>query len=104
MESRARAAALLPVWAVITAAGIGSTLAFTAVQGSRAGCLGPGVADLVSILGIAGLSFGVSALVLVGAVPRYRSIPAACGAAASLAVSLYAVVTFLAQDGAVCPV
>jgi hypothetical protein len=102
MNARTRAAALLPVWALIGLAGLASTLAFTAVQASRAGCMETGVANLVAVAGIAGLGFAVSALLLVGAVPRYRDLPAAFGAAAALALSIYAVVTFLAQDGAAC--
>lgn len=102
MNARVRAAALLPVWAIVGTAGLASTLSFTAVQASRSGCIGTQVADFVAVGGIAGLGFAVSALLLVGAVPRYRALPAAAGAVAALALSLYAVVTFLAQDGAAC--
>jgi hypothetical protein len=102
MKTRARAAALLPVWALVGAAGLASTLSFTAVQASRAGCLGTRSADLVSVLGVAGLGLAIAALLMVGAVPRYRTGAAVGGAAATLVLSAYAVVTFLAHDGAVC--
>jgi hypothetical protein len=102
MNTRARAAALAPVWALVGAAGLVATLSFTAVQASRAGCIETRVADLVSVGGIAGLGLAVSALLLVGAVPRYRAPAPVLGASAALALSLYAVVTFLAQDGAAC--
>ena len=102
MNARVHAAALLPVWAIVGMAGLASTLSFTAVQASRGGCIGTQVADFVAVGGIAGLGFAVSALLLVGAVPRYRALPPAAGAVAALALSLYAVVTFLAQDGAAC--
>lgn len=102
MNARARAAALLPVWALVGTAGLAATLSFTAVQASRTGCIGTGVADLVSIGGIAGLGLSVSALLLVGAVPRYRAPAPICGASIAFALSLYAVVTYLAQDGAGC--
>ena len=102
MNTRARAAALVPVWALVGAAGIAATLSFTAVQASRAGCIATDVADLVSVGGIAGLGLAVSALLLVSAVPRYRAPAPVLGASAALALSLYAVVTFLAQDGAAC--
>jgi hypothetical protein len=102
MNARARASALIPVWALVGAAGLAATLSFTAVQASRAGCIGARVADLVSVGGIAGLGLAVSALLLVGAVPRYRSPAPILGASVALALSLYAVVTFLALDGAAC--
>jgi hypothetical protein len=102
MKARARATELLPVWAVVAMAGLASTLAFITVQASRAGCIGTGVADFVAIAGIAGLGLAVSALLLVGAVPRYRALAPAFGASAALVLSLYAVVTLLAQDGAAC--
>jgi hypothetical protein len=104
MNLRARAAAPLPVWALIALAGLASTLSFAAVQGSRTGCIGTDVADLVSILGIAGLGFAVTALLVVGAVPRYRALPPVFAAAAALVLSAYAVVTFLAQEGAACAI
>ncbi|HEX7254563.1 MAG TPA: hypothetical protein VF236_01415 [Gaiellaceae bacterium] len=102
MNARARAAALLPVWALVGAAGLASTLSFTAVHASRAGCIPTRSADLVSIGSVAGLGLAVAALLMVGAVPRYRTGAAATGAAAALALSVYTVVTFLAHDGAVC--
>ncbi len=102
MNTRARATARVPVWAVVGTAGLAATLSFTAVLASRTGCIGAGVADLVSVGGIAGLGLAVSALLLVGAVPRYRAPAPVLGASAALALSLYAVVTFLAQDGATC--
>ncbi len=102
MNARARAAAILPVWALVGMAGLASTLSFTAVEASRAGCVSAQIADFVAVAGIAGLGFAVSALLVVGAVPRYRAIPPAAGAGASFALSLYAVVTFLALDGATC--
>lgn len=102
MNARARAAALVPVWALVGIAGLAATLAFTAVQASRTGCIGTRVADLVSIGGIAGLGLAVSALLLVGAVPRYRAPAPVLGASAALVLSLYAVVTYLAQDIAAC--
>jgi hypothetical protein len=104
MNARARAAAPLQVWVLIALAGLASTLSFTAVQGSRAGCIGAGVADLVSILGIAGLGFAVASLLVVGAVPRYRALPPVFGAATALVLSAYAVVTLLAQNGAACAI
>jgi hypothetical protein len=99
---KVRSAAALPVWGLVGLAGLAATLSFTAVQGSRTGCIGTDVADLVSIGGIAGFGLAASALLLVAAVPHYRTLPRACGALAALALSLYAVVTYLAQDGAVC--
>jgi hypothetical protein len=102
MKARGRATALLPVWAFVGTAGLAATLSFTAVQASRSGCIGTRVADFVSIGGIAGLGLAVSALLLVGAVPRYRAPAPAFGAAAALVLSLYTVVTYLAQDGAAC--
>ena len=102
MKARARATALVPVWALVGIAGLAATLSFTAVQGSRSGCIGTRVADFVAIGGIAGLGLAVSALLLVGAVPRYRALAPAIGASAALVLSLYAVVTLLAQDGAAC--
>ncbi len=102
MNGRARASALVPVWALIGTAGLAATLSFTAVHGSRTGCIGARVADLVSIGGIAGLGLAVSALLLVGTVPRYRAPAPVFGASAALALSLYTVVTFLAQDGTAC--
>lgn len=102
MNARARAAALLPVWALIGLAGLASTLSFSAVRASRAGCLETHAADLVSVAGIAGLGLALAALLMVGAVSRYRTPAAAGGAAAALALSAYTLVTFLAQDGAVC--
>jgi hypothetical protein len=104
MNARARAAAPLPVWVLIALAGLASTLSFTAVEGSRAGCLDTGVAGLVSILGIAGLGLAVAALVVVGTVPRYRAPAPVFGAATTLVLSVYVVVTFLAQDGAFCAI
>jgi hypothetical protein len=103
MNTRARAAAPLRVWALIALAGLASTLSFTAVYGSRTGCMGAGVAELVSILGIAGLGLAISSLLAVSAVPRYRALPV-LGAATALFLSAYAVVTLLAQDGAACAV
>lgn len=103
MNSRARAAALLPVWVMVGLAGLASTLSFTAVQASRTGCIGTAIADFVAVGGIAGLGLAVSALLLVGAVPRYRALAPAAGAGTAFALSLYAVVTFLAQDGSACP-
>lgn len=102
MSARTRGAALLPLWAVVGMAGLASTLSFAAVEVSRPGCFGKQIADFVAVAGIAGVGLAVSALLLVGAVPRYRALPPAVGAAAALALSLYAVVTFLAQDGSLC--
>jgi hypothetical protein len=102
MSTRAHAAALLPVWVVVGTAGLAATLSFTAVRASRSGCLGARTADLVSVAGVGGLGLAVAALLMVGAVPRYRTAAAVSGAAAALAVSAYAVVTFLSHDGAVC--
>ncbi|HEY7706425.1 MAG TPA: hypothetical protein VH968_04585 [Gaiellaceae bacterium] len=102
MSTRAHAAALLLVWALVGTAGLAATFSFTAVRASRSGCLGTRSADLVSIAGIGGLGLAVAALLMVGAVPRYRTAAAVGGAAAALALSSYAVVTFLAHDGAVC--
>lgn len=104
MNARARAAAPLQVWVLIALAGVASTLSFTAVRASRTGCIGADVADLVSILGIAGLGLGVTALLVVVAVPRNRAVPPLFGAAAALVLSAYAVVTLLAQDGAACAI
>ena len=104
MNARARLAALLPVWALIGTAGLASTLSFVAVEASCSGCVGSGVADLISIGGMAGLGLAVAALLLVGTVPRYRAAAPALGACAALALSLYAVVTFLAQNGSACGV
>lgn len=104
MNARARAAAPLQVWALIALAGLASTLSFTAVHGSRTGCIGADVADLVSILGIAGLGLAVASLLIVVGVPPYRAVPPVFGAAAALVLSAYAVVTLLAQDGAACAI
>jgi hypothetical protein len=102
MNSRARTTSLVPVWAVVGAAGLAATLSFTAVEASRTGCIQAGVADLISVAGIAGFGLAVSALLLVGAVPRYRAPGPVLVAAAALVLSLYTVVTFLAQDGTAC--
>lgn len=102
MNARARAAALLPVWALVGTAGLAATLSFTAVQASRTGCISTRVADLVSIGGIAGLGLAVAVFLLVGAVPRYRTPAPVFGASTAFALSLYAVVTYLTQDGAAC--
>jgi len=102
MNVRARATAPVSVWAIVGAAGLAATLSFTAVEASRGGCIDAGVAEIVSVGGIAGLGLAVSALLLVGAVPRYRSPAPVLGASVALVLSLYAVVTFLAQDGATC--
>jgi hypothetical protein len=102
MNDRARAAALLPVWAFVGMAGLTSTLAFTAVHASRLGCIETGVANLVSIGGIAGFGLAVSSLLLVAAVPRRRRVAPAAAAAVTLVLSLYAVIAYLAQ-GAACP-
>ena len=102
MNVRGRAAALLPVWAVVGLAGLASTLSFTAVHAARGACVGTGTADLVAIAGIAGLGLAVAALLMVSAVPRYRTGAALVGATAALALSVYTTVTFLAQTGAVC--
>jgi hypothetical protein len=102
MNARARAAALLPVWSLVGAAGLASTVAFTAVQASRSGCVGSQVAELVSVAAMAGLSLAVAALLMVGAVPRYRTAAAVIGATAALALSVYTVVTFLSRDATLC--
>ncbi len=102
MSSRSGAAALLPVWALIGLAGLASTLSFTAVAASRTGCIETQIGELVSVGGIAGIGLAVSALLLVGTVPRYRALPQAFGAVCVLALSVYAVVTYLAQDGTAC--
>lgn len=104
MNDRARAAAPLPVWVLIALAGLASSLSFTAVVGSRAGCIDTGVAGLVSILAIAGLGLAVAALLVVGTVSRYRALLPAFGAVTALVLSVYAVVTFLAQNGAACAI
>jgi hypothetical protein len=104
MNLRARAAAPLRVWALIALAGLASTLSFTAVFGSRTGCMGAGVAELVSILGIAGLGLAITSLLAVSAVPRHRALPPVFAAATALVLSAYAVVTLLAQNGAACAV
>ncbi len=102
MSSRARAVALLPVWALIGLAGLASTLSFTAVAASRTGCIETRIAELVAVGGIAGLGLAVSALLMVTAVPRLRAFPQALGAVSALALSVYAVVTYLTQDSAAC--
>ena len=102
MNARARAAALVPVWALVGAAGLAATLSFTAVEASRPGCIEAGVADLISVAGISGFGLAVSALLLVGTVPRYRAPGPVLVASAALVLSLYAVVRFLAQDGTAC--
>jgi hypothetical protein len=100
--NRARAAALLPVWAVVGTAGLASTLSFTAVQASRRGCIGAQVAELVSVAAMAGLGLAVAALLMVGAVPRYRTAAAVIGATVALGLSIYTVVTFLSRDATLC--
>jgi hypothetical protein len=104
MGTRARAAAPLQVWVLIALAGLASTLSFTAVQGSRTGCMGADVAELVSVLGIAGLGLALASLLVVGADPRNRALAPAFSATVALALSGYAVVTLLAQDGAACAI
>jgi hypothetical protein len=102
MNTRARAAALLPVWALVGGAGLASTLSFTAVQASRSGCVGPQVAELVSVAAMAGLGLAVAALLMVGTLPRYRTAAATIGATAALGLSVYTVVTFLSHDSTLC--
>jgi len=102
MNTRARAAALFPVWALVGTAGLASTLSFTAVQASRSGCVGAQVAELVSVAAMSGLGLAVAALLMVGAIPRYRTAAAAIGATAALGLSVYTVVTFLSQDATLC--
>lgn len=102
MSPRARAAALLPVWVLVAAAALPATLAWTIVSASRRGCLESALADLVSVGSIAGVGFALAALLLVAAVPVYRSGAAAGAATGAFALSVHAVVTFLSQDVIVC--
>ena len=102
MNTRARAAALLSVWALVGTAGLASTLSFTAVQASRGGCVGTQVAEFVSVAAMAGLGLALAALLMVGTVPRYRTAAAAIGATAALGLSVYTVVTFLSRDATLC--
>ena len=94
--------AALPIWALVGIAGLASTLSFTAARATRGGCAEPGIADLIAVGGIAGLGVGLATLVLVGAVPRYRSRAAALGTLLVLGLSIYAIVTLLARDGGAC--
>lgn len=102
MKTRARAAALLPVWILVGSAGLASTLSSTAVHASRTGCVGGQLAGFVSIAAMAGLGLAVATLMMVGAVPRYRTTAATIGAIAAFGLSVYTVVTFLSQDAALC--
>jgi hypothetical protein len=92
----------LPLWALVGIAGLASTLSFTAVRATRGGCAESGTADLIAVGGIAGLGIGLATLLLVWAVPRYRSRAVALGTLLVLGLSIYAIVTFLARDGGAC--
>ena len=96
------AAAALPLWITVASAGLAGTIAFTAVRASRIGCVPPGTADMIAVAGVAGLGLGVAALLLVGAVSRYRSVAAGAMAVSALAMSSYATVAFLIRDGGSC--
>lgn len=99
---KTRLAAALPIWALVATAGLAATLSATAVRATRVGCVGNGTADLIAVGGMAGLGVGLATLLLVGAVPRYRSGAAAVGALLALGLSIYAVVAFLASDSGTC--
>ncbi len=99
---KTRTAAALPLWILVGVAGLAGTLAFTAVRGSRIGCVGSGTADVIAVVGVAGVSLAVATLLLVGAVSHFRSVPAALAAISALALSGYAMVAFLMRDSGSC--
>jgi hypothetical protein len=99
---KASSAAALVHWILVGSAGLAGTLAFTAVQASRAGCVSSATGDLIAVAGIAGFGLALATLLLVGAVPRYRSATPALAAISALALSVYAMVALLARDGATC--
>lgn len=102
MNARARAAALFPVWALVGAAGLASSLAVSGVLAAQTGCLARGLADLVAVWGMTGLGLAISTLLVVGAVPRYRTLPPTLGATAAFALSVYALLAYLTQSPT-CP-
>jgi hypothetical protein len=99
---KTRSAAALSVWIMVGSAALAGTLAFTAVQASRVGCVNHGTANLIAVGGIAGFGLAVATLLVVAGVPRYRGAAPALGAILALALSIYAVVAFLARDGGSC--
>jgi hypothetical protein len=90
-----RSAVALPLWILVGSAGLAGTLAFTVVRASRSGCLGAREADLIAVAGVAGFGLGLATLLLVAAVPRYRSAAPALAALSALGVSAYAMVALL---------
>jgi hypothetical protein len=94
--------AALAHWILIGSAGLAGTLTFTAVRASRGGCAGSGMTDLIAIGGVAGFGLAVAALLVVGTIPRCRSAAPAVAAVSALALSIYAMVAFLAHDGGTC--
>jgi hypothetical protein len=102
MNRNARAGALLPVWTLLGFAWLAAVLTFTAVHATRIGCVGARVADFIAVAGVAGLGLATASLLLVAAVPTYRTGPRTAAAAAPLALSAYAIVALLARNGAIC--
>jgi hypothetical protein len=92
---KTRSAVALPLWVLVASAGVAGTLAFVAVTASRAGCVESRTADLIAVAGIAGFGLGLATLLLVAAVPRYRSAVPAFTALSALALSVYAMVASL---------
>jgi hypothetical protein len=99
---KTRTAAELPIWGLVGLAGLAGTVALAAAQGSRGGCATRSVGDLISVGGIAGVGLAVATLLMVGAVPRYRSAGPAIGAILALAVSIFAVVSYLTSNSVSC--
>jgi hypothetical protein len=97
-----RSAAALAHWILVGSAALAGTLAVTAVQASRIGCAGSGTTELIAVGGTAGFGLALAALLLVGAVPRYRSAAPALAAISALALSAYAMIAFLTHDGGTC--
>lgn len=89
-------------WLLVGSAGLAGTLAFTAARASQTGCAGSGLSNLIAVAGIGGFGLAVATLLLVGAVPRYRSLGPALVALSALGLSTYAMIAFLAHDNGTC--
>jgi hypothetical protein len=95
-------AAALAHWILVGFAGLAGTLAFTAARATRSGCAGGGLTDVVAVAGIAGFGLGLATLLLLGAVPRYRSVAPVLVALSALALSTFAMIEFLSNDKTAC--
>jgi hypothetical protein len=102
VSSPARAAAPVPVWGLVGAAALISTLAYTAVAASRSGCVESALANVVAVAAIGALGLALAALLLVASVPAYRALAPALVATGSFALSVAAVVSFLSQSTTIC--